>query len=149
MRILLIEDDINKMRRIAAEIREFCGEAEIIESRSYRSGLQALMSDSFEFVLLDMSLPTFDITEDEDGFQVDPFSGRNILAEMDRKGIKAQTVVITMFETFGEGDDLMTLEELDKDLAQSYPTIYCGAIYYNSAEVNWKESLKKLMRVSK
>lgn len=147
MRILLIEDDINKMRRIGAEIRSFCPEAAISEAKSYRSGLQYLMTQSFDFVLLDMSLPTFDITEEEDGFQVDPFSGRAILAEMDRNGITARTAVITMFETFGEGDDLMTLEELDKDLAQKYPQIYYGAIYYNSAQVNWKDSLKTLILV--
>lgn len=149
MKILLIEDDANKMQRIATEIRAIHNETDIVQARSYRSGMQNLVSDTFDFVLLDMSLPTFDITEDEDGFQIDPFSGRTILAEMSRKGINVRTVVITMFETFGEGDDLMTLAELDKDLANEYPGIYYGAIYYNSAEVNWKESLRKVMQVNK
>ena len=91
-----------------------------------------------------MSLPIFDISTEEDGFQVDPFSGRNILAEMNRKNVLVPTVVITMFETFGEGSDLMTLEELDKELSEKYPLIYRGKIYYNSSEINWKEALKKL-----
>jgi DNA-binding NarL/FixJ family response regulator len=145
VKILLIEDDINKMRSIAAEIRRVQGDAEIIEAKSYQSGMRNLMSQPFDFVLLDMSLPTFDISQDEDGFQVDAFSGRNILAEMERKGVNVRTAVITMFETFGEGEDLMTLEELDNDLAQRYPAIYCGTIYYNSSQVNWKESLQKLL----
>ena len=55
------------------------------------------------------------------------------------------TVIITMFESFGDGIDLMTLEELDKDLSEKYPLIYRGAIYYNSSEINWKASLKKLI----
>ena len=147
MRILLIEDDINKMQSIAAEICRIRGDAEIIEAKSYQSGMRNLVSQSFDLVLLDMSLPTFDINQDEDGFQVDAFAGRNILAEMDRKGVNVKTAVITMFETFGDGDDLMTLEELDSDLAQRYPGIYCGAIYYNSSEVNWKDSLRKLVEV--
>lgn len=145
MRILIIEDDTNKMRRIANEVREIRKDAQIIEARSYQSGVRNLMSSQFDFLLLDMSLPIFDISQEEDGFQVDPFSGRNILAEMNRKKVIVPTAVITMFETFGEGADLMTLEELDKDLAENYPAIYRGSIYYNSSEINWKESLKKLI----
>ena len=103
------------------------------------------MQNSFDFVLLDMSLPTFDIRQGEDGFQVDAFAGRELLTEMDRKGVKVDTAVITMFETFGEGGDLMTLEELDKELVQKFPSVYRGAIYYNSSEINWKESLRKLL----
>lgn len=149
MKVLLIEDDLNKIRRIAEEIHGFRTDVKITEAKSYRSGMQCLMTDVFDLVLLDMSLPTFDITEDEDGFQVDPFAGQSILAEMDRKGIKVRTAVITMFETFGEGNDVMTLPELDKHLSERYPQLYRGAIYYNSAEVTWKDSLKKLIQVSK
>src|SRR5208337_5089097 len=95
--------------------------------------------------LLDMSLPVFDISSEEDGFKVDAFSGRNILAEMSRKEVLVPTAIITMFETFGEGADLMTLQELDKDLKEKYPAVYRGAIYYNSSEINWKESLRELL----
>ncbi len=144
MRILIIEDDSNKMGRIANEVREIRKDAQITEARSYQSGVRSLMSEQFDFLLLDMSLPIFDISFEEDGFQVDPFSGRNILTEMIRKNVLVPTAVITMFETFGEGSDLMTLEELDKDLGEKYAAIYRGAIYYNSSEINWKESLKKL-----
>lgn len=149
MKILIIEDDINKMRRIANEISEIRKDIQLTEARSYQSGLRHLMSNQFDFLLLDMSLPIFDISAEEDGFQVDPFSGRNILEEMHRKNVLVPTAVITMFETFGEGADLMTLEELDKELAEKYPAIYRGAIYYNSSEINWKESLKKLFGETK
>lgn len=147
MKILIIEDDSNKMKSIANEIMGIRKDAILTEARSYQSGLRNLMCHQFDFLLLDMSLPIFDITREEDGFQVDPFSGRNILEEMSRKKVNVPTAVITMFETFGEGADLMTLEELDKDLAEKYPMIYRGAIYYNSSEINWKESLKKLIEV--
>ena len=144
MRILIIEDDTNKMRRIANEVRKIRKNVHLTEVRSYQNGVRSLMSDQFDFLLLDMRLPIFDISTEEDGFQVDPFSGRNILAEMNRKNVLVPTVVITMFETFGEGSDLMTLEELDKELSEKYPLIYRGKIYYNSSEINWKEALKKL-----
>ena len=148
MRILIIEDDSNKMRRIANEVREIRKDVQLTEARSYQSGVRNLMSGQFDLLLLDMSLPIFDISPEEDGFQVDPFSGRNILAEMSRKNVLVPTAVITMFETFGDGADLMTLQELDKDLAEKYPAIYRGTIYYNSSEINWKESLKKLIEES-
>ncbi len=145
MKILIIEDDSNKMQRISNEIREIKTDALITEARSYQSGMQLLMSVKFDFLLLDMSLPIFDISPEEDGFRVDPFSGRNILGEMFRKDVIVPTVVITMFETFGDGSDLMTLDELDKELSENYSSIYKGVIYYNSSEINWKESLKTFM----
>jgi DNA-binding NtrC family response regulator len=149
MKILIIEDDSNKMQSIANEISEIRNDAKITKARSYQSGIVHLMSDQFDFLLLDMTLPIYDISSEEDGFIVDPFSGRNILGEMQRKKILVPTVVITMFETFGDGTELMTLDELDKELKENYPTIYRGAIYYNSSEINWKESLKKLIGESK
>lgn len=145
MRILIIEDDSNKMRRIANEVRKIQKDVHLTKARSYQNGVRHLMSDKFDFLLLDMSLPIFDISPEEDGFQVDPFSGRNILAEMSRKNVLVPTVIITMFETFGDGIDLMTLEELEKDLSEKYPLIYRGAIYYNSSEINWKASLRNLI----
>lgn len=146
MRILIIEDDINKMQGIASELRGILENVQITEARSYQSGVSKLMQTQFDLLLLDMSLPIFDISPEEEGFQIDPFSGSNILAEMLRKNVIVPTVIITMFETFGDGVDLMTLEELDKELSDKYATIYQGAIYYNSSEVNWKESLTKLIK---
>jgi hypothetical protein len=43
----------------------------------------------------------------------------------------------------------MTLAELDKELRERYPRIYVGAIYYNSAEINWKDALKNMVHGSK
>jgi CheY-like chemotaxis protein len=145
MRILIIEDDSNKMQRIAKEVQKIRKNVHLTEACSYQNGISNLMSNQFDFLLLDMSLPIFDISLEEDGFQVDPFSGRNILEEMKRKNVLVPTIIITMFETFGDGSDLMTLEELDKDLSEKYPLIYKGAIYYNSSEINWKEALKKII----
>ena len=142
MKVLIIEDDSNKMRRIANEVKQIRRDAILTEARSYQSGVRTLMLNQYDFLLLDMSLPIFDISNEEDGFQVDPFSGRNILEEMHRKNVIVPTVVITMFETFGEGGKLMTLQELDIDLSDKYPSFYKGLIYYNSSEINWKENLK-------
>jgi DNA-binding NarL/FixJ family response regulator len=133
------------MRHIVNQVHQLQPNAEIVEAKSYSDGLRHVMSGTFDFLLLDMSLPTFNITQEEDGYQVDPYSGRNILAEMKRKHVQVKTAVITMFETFGEGTDLMTLDELDQELRQEYPDNYCTAIYYNSSEVNWKEALKHLL----
>jgi CheY-like chemotaxis protein len=145
MKILLIEDDNNKMRRIAGEIQTIRKDVQIIEARSYQSGVMKIMAEPFDLILLDMSLPVFDMTQDEDGYQVDPFSGRNILAEMSRKGIRIPTIVITMFETFGENEDVKTLEELNGELNERFPEFYRGAIYYNSSEITWREQLKKAL----
>lgn len=142
MRVLIVEDDSIKMERIAVEVRSVFEGVVMEQARSYQSAMQNLVGNAYDLLLLDMSLPLFDITADEDGYQIDAFAGRNILDDMMRNKCIVPTIVVTMFETFGEGDDQMNIGELDSDLQSRYGGFYRGIVYYNTSEVNWRESLR-------
>ncbi len=145
--ILIIEDDVNKSADIRAVVLGFSHlislEVSIIEKRSYHSGLSEILQQDYDLVLLDMTLPTFDITHNEDGFKINPFAGRDILAEMKRKRRFIPVVVVTMFETLGNDDDFVTLSELNCSLEKEYNEFYTGFIYYNSSVNNWRDELSK------
>lgn len=146
MRILLIEDDTHKATHISDHLHDsLSGDILIKTVRSYQSGLQAVMTEPWDTVLLDMSLPTYDITPTEDGYRFDAFAGRNILFEMKRKNIVCRVIVITQYDTLGEGLDRVTLEELRQQLKDAFPDSYKGAVYYSSSETNWKEALVALI----
>ncbi|GKT31211.1 response regulator, partial [Aduncisulcus paluster] len=59
-----------------------------------------------------MSLPTYDINSTEAGGAFETYAGEEILDEMDRKRIEVATIIITMFDAFGQGGDYITLGEL-------------------------------------
>lgn len=65
---------------------------------------------------------------------------------MDRRELKIPVIVVTQFDRFGTGNDLMTLEELDLQLRETHPDIYRGYVYYNTALEGWKQTLRRLVR---
>jgi DNA-binding response OmpR family regulator len=146
VRILLIEDDTHKATHISSHLYDkLQGDIFITTVRSYQSGLQAVMTEPWDVVLLDMSLPTYDITPTEDGYRFDAFAGRSILSEMKRKNVVCRVIVITQYNTLGEGQDRVTLDELSQQLKDTFPDSYKGAVYYSSSETNWKDALIALM----
>lgn len=148
MRVLLIEDDENKANRICAFVREFLRVDAIEVARSYQKGVAVLRSNAFDLVLLDMTIPTFEITADEEGGRPRAFGGRDILRQMDRHAISSPVIVVTQFERFGEGSEARSRAELDRELGRSHPAVYRGMVYYDSANQSWKEELARAVKAA-
>lgn len=86
MKILIIEDDKNKLKQVTSFLRKIYINTEIIERYSYNSGIRELLTGSrFDLLLLDMSMPTFDITSVESGGRPKPFAGKEILRKLKKK----------------------------------------------------------------
>lgn len=145
MNILIVEDDENKRTRIVSFLKERFEAPAIITAKSLQSGLRLIIEGGVELVILDMTMPTFDIGVDEDGGRLQAYAGREILNQMDRRDIVVPVIVVTQFDEFGVSPDILTLQELDLQLQEAYPEIYAGAVYYNVSEEGWKESLLKLI----
>ena len=140
MKTLIIEDDINKLRAIMDYIC-LMGLSEIETKTSFHSGLKELVSHPYDLVLLDMSMPAYDITVHENGGRPLPLAGRDVLYYMWRKKIKCKAIVITQYEDFGG----TSLGSLDEELKKSFPEIYLGVVYYNTMQEGWKSALRELL----
>ena len=102
MRILLIDDDENKTREVASFIMQSYRADELIIKRSYQSGLKELLLRRPDVVLLDMTMPTYDISAREPGGRERRYAGREILRQLERRDISVPVVVITQYEQFEE-----------------------------------------------
>src|ERR1035441_6782619 len=100
MNVLLIEDDPHKGDRIAKYLQEVLPQVHLKHVRSYQTGMHAIVNGTFDLILLDMSLPVYEVRAGESGFDAPSFAGEDILEEMRRKSIPGNVVVITGFETF-------------------------------------------------
>lgn len=67
MRILLIEDEVPKQEHILAALKEIRPSASVNVARSVRSAIEAIVAEPPDLLLLDMSLPTFDVGPKESG----------------------------------------------------------------------------------
>jgi CheY-like chemotaxis protein len=141
MKLLLIEDDENKQTQIAVFLSANLPAVALAYARSYQTALKRLLAEEFDVVLLDMTIPTFDVTDVDDGGRPQAYGGREVLRQMDRRGILTPVFVVTQFDRFGEHRNALTLEQLDMALRGEHPRIYRGAVHYDSSLEAWKHEL--------
>ena len=137
MKILVIEDDINKWTAISDFLQSYNG-IEFSHQASYHTGMRALTKDNFDLLLLDMSMPVYDMETDARPLAL---AGRDILFQLRRRKISIQVIVMTQYEDF----DGLSLLSLDRELQKEFPQLYKGFVYYNLIQDSWKETLYKLL----
>lgn len=136
MKMLIVEDDDTKLSDLESLINEKYPNISFDVARSFQSGLRYLVGNKYNIAIFDMSMPNFDISVDEDGGRQFHFGGRELMRQMKRKGIVASTIVFTQFDTFGEGDERMTLNELKVDLSSKY-SFFVGTVSYSQISNRW------------
>lgn len=142
MKILIVEDEFDKREKICSFLNsQYIGSVEIVECESLRSGLRAVtVSKDVDFILLDMSMPGFDITDDEPGGgEPESYAGKELMAQMRLRNIKIPVIVITQYKNFDKG--AKSLEDLTAEFSLAFPEIFIGAVYFNSAIEGWQREL--------
>lgn len=138
MNILVIEDDDNKRKQLVNFLAQQFSDVAVTETRSYQGGLKELLRGRYDHVFLDMTMPTFDKSPSDSGGRLRPLAGKDILAQLKHRQIRQNVIVFTQFEILGEGEQQVTLSELDNDLRAEYPENYKTIIYYDAAQDEWK-----------
>lgn len=139
MNVLIIEDDNNKLK-VISDFLDRRGGVERQCEKSWHSGLPALHSDSLDLLLLDMSIPCYDGTPQDEG-RLLALGGRDILFYLRRYKIPIPVIIITQYENFGG----TSLKELDLEFRREFPQNYLGFVYYNITQDKWKDDLAALL----
>lgn len=136
MKILFIEDNPQKLKQICDFLEQHYNDIELTIRKSYNSGLRELiMNKSYSLILLDMSLPNYDIEPGESGGDFEKYAGKFLLSEMYRRDITTNVLIITMYLNYVD-------EEFSSELKDNFPN-YLGVVYYNVKEPDgWKNELK-------
>lgn len=143
MKILIVEDELDKREKIINFLKADLGKdsVEIIEAESLRSGLRALIKNSdIDIVLLDMSMPGYDVTTDEPGGgDPESYAGKELMSQMRLRNIKIPVIVITQYKKFKKEN--ISLEELTQEFEEQFPDFFWGTIHFSSAIEGWKKTL--------
>lgn len=143
MRILLVEDDGGKRDDLRMQLihsfKEQGKTCAVTEKESLRSAWRALCGEKFDLLILDMSLPSSDISDDSAPNEPESFAGREILDQMRLRSIHTPVLVVTQYRTFERGS--ISLEELVAGFADRYAPFFRGHIYYNASSANWRQQL--------
>lgn len=138
-KILLVDDFPSKAESILNYLNEEFPSLEIVQKESYKSGLYEICTNggNYDLILLDMSMPTFDFSAEENGGEPEPVAGKLILENMNLRDINIKVLVVTMYENF----DGMRLAQLNKELKTSFSDIYIGNVFFSFKQNDWKRSL--------
>lgn len=140
MKVLLIEDTDLKKEQIATFVSEEYPSIQLELRKSYNSGLREIIKNQdYSLILLDMSLPNYDISPGETGGDFESMAGNFLLQEMYRRDININVAIVTMYKNY-------TDEEFNSGLKDSFSN-YLGVVYFNLNEPdNWKRGLKTIFK---
>lgn len=145
MKVLIIEDNYNKLDQIESFLVKTVQNIIIDKGNSYNSGIRKIYDAEYDLIVLDMSLPTFDVTPRDSGGIKRAVAGREILQRMEHKEIFTPVVIMTQFEKFGE--DQMSLADLNKELENEFKNTWKATIHYDAGKQNWKNELEYWINV--
>lgn len=144
MNVLLVEDEAPKLTNLLEFINGEYPELNVVTAKSVRSAVDALRAEkSFGLVILDMSLPTFDIENGESGGAPQGFGGLEVMRFMERTDQSIPVIIVTAYTAFDGGVRTLGLDELKQNLVTDYPDIFRALVYYNIVFGTWVSELRE------
>ena len=141
MRILLVEDDKLKMNDIINYLKKKKKKIEVETACSVESGVQSAVDNTYDLILLDMTMPNFNITEKSDGGKSYKNGGEIVVKELLDEEVDFRCAIITQYETFNNE----TIDQISQRISKLCQDNYFGYIKYSTDNDAWKGKLKELI----
>ncbi len=148
MKILVIEDDDIKFNLVEEVLLSSGNEVILKRAASYQSGIAVLLSNEFDCVVLDMTLPVYDHVHTVVGAEQLTFGGELILREITRKKVRARFIVLSQYDTFLRNGIEVTFGQLRLELMQKYAPSVVGCVRLDNSSVEWKNQILSLIHAS-
>lgn len=142
-RLLIVEDNKTKREKIKEFVEELHQGWEVHDAVSYTGGMRRIYEEDWSVILLDMSLPTYDMTEQNNGGEKTAEAGRDIMRRMLNRKILIPVIIITQFESFGEKET--SLDTLNGIFKERMSEIWKGTVHYDNSTSQWKQETKALL----
>lgn len=143
MNILIIEDNQSKLKQIKLFVEKNYPKTSIHDALSYTAGLRRVYGEKWDLLLLDMSLPIYDMSQQETGGDKKSIAGKEIMKRMIHRKIFIPTIIITQFDTFGENE--ISIKTLNDEFEENLNQVWRGTINYEDSTNKWMIELKKLL----
>ncbi|MFV7514636.1 response regulator [Stenotrophomonas geniculata] len=143
--LLLVEDSDYKRTRISEFLSLNFSGLSVDVAVSFNSGARLLDSKDYDVVLMDMSLPTFDITSTESGGRFRALGGRELARRISRRGRSSRIVFVTQFNSFSDDVHSHSLKSLSDTLREDCGDLFAGVVYYDGAVAAWKDELLDIL----
>ncbi|MFQ2227129.1 hypothetical protein ACK32Z_09525 [Aeromonas hydrophila] len=139
MKFLVIEDDEYKKNKISDCLFDNFIDANIEYAMSVSSA-KCILEDITEdtIILLDMSLPTYDVDQSPSGGRPQGFGGIEILRMMEFYDLKNRVIVVTQYESISLGNRVLDVDNLKSELFLEFDFFLHDLIRFNVVSDDWK-----------
>jgi DNA-binding response OmpR family regulator len=141
MKLLIIEDDKEKLEAVTSFIDKLSLDIVIFPAPNYKEGKKKLR-EKFDFLILDMTLP---LKNDAQEGKL-ATAGIDLLEVMKHRNIETPCVVLTQYDTFGKHKDKVSLDDLINKIDLEYSDIVDDVLFYDSSDGQWEEGLENVLR---
>ncbi len=145
MNVLIVDDSEYKSERVSDFLKSTHKNLNLVIAASYSSGLQELTKQTFDFAIIDMSLPTYDrkVEDPESGFRV--YGGLDLARQIKRRKIKSKYIFLTQYNSFTQDTKNLDIIEITTQSKLNYPESFLGCVYYDHAGYDWKDQILKAL----
>jgi CheY-like chemotaxis protein len=106
--------------------------------------MMKIRENRYDILVLDMRLPTFDVTGQESGGRPRNFGGEEILRKMQRKKIAIPTIVLTQYTVFADDSgDILNLDDLRERLGQLGS--FRSLVHLSHSDPSWEGLFLRLL----
>ncbi|TCI04924.1 response regulator [Corallincola luteus] len=141
LNFLIADDNYEKRQDLSDLVSENFVECNIDFSESFNSTSKMLREQTYDLVLLDMSMPSFDPRDGKSKSPVKALAGKDLMLKMRYRGISFPVIVVTQFDIFGRHSDAVGIDKLVDDLRDDFPDNFIGCVFYNTQSKSWKQEL--------
>ncbi|MGD0107878.1 MAG: hypothetical protein ABSC06_28130 [Rhodopila sp.] len=145
MNVLVVEDDEFKAADLLKLLQEGVTGAVIIRAASVTSALRAITYGKFDLIVLDMSLPTFDLSGPGGGGSPQGQGGVEILRLARRLEAKTQYIVVTQYPDVEIDGSDVPLAQAAKRLSSHFGIHVKACLPYEFDRDDWQHAFKRAL----
>lgn len=150
MNNILIANDTNDiLRKVKKYIKTIDDESTILESKSYQQTLKILFERKIDYLILDITMPTYEIAIHEDGGSFRRNAGIDILNKIKLHNIDVNVILLTRLELFYDSIDSKRYDfQTIKDMIDCKVWPFCKGIVKFGDELNldWQNEVSKFIK---
>lgn len=143
MRVLLVEDDEFKSADLSRMLDEILGDHEQYRAASVTSALKAVTEHSFDLVVLDMSLPTFDLSGPGGGGSPQGQGGVEVLRLSRRLKHTCPFIVVTQYPDIEINGTATPVARAGAILSERFSVNVLVCVSYEFDSNDWRDEFRE------
>lgn len=138
MRLLLVEDDEFKASDLAKAATEVLGDVTVERAASVTSASRAILEEEYDICILDMSLPTFDLSGPGGGGSPQGQGGLDVLRLAKHVVRSPAFLIVTQYPDIEIDRTDVPLHKAGKQLKAAFDAEVLGCVHYEFDSDAWR-----------